>query len=173
VLNSVTKITIGRDSRMTVVTENNSNKRRISRAKSMSFRSVNLDQHQRNNKASVDVDMARLAREADLSMMPRRARQREARSKSANFDFTQIFNELSNLSKEVSKRLEDDDAEEPKVKPNKSHSLRQTAVKNATIGSKQQPSSSPVMLLRTPERLRDIRTLDAKLAAIKSDLDGN
>ena len=86
------------------------------------------------------------------------------------FDFTEIFDELSALSKDISKCLEDDDEKKEKIvgSSKKDVSLRQMAFRN---NAKTKDVGNPEIVGKS-ERLKDIRTLDAKLALIRDDLQG-
>jgi hypothetical protein len=94
----------------------------------------------------------------------------------SKFDFTEIFDELSALSKDISKSLETDDSETPVTKQSeaKDISLRHIAfMNNVKKASKESNAGHLVSSTKSSaDRLQDIKNLDAKLAAIRSDLEG-
>lgn len=110
------------------------------------------------------------------------------RASRISFDFTEIFDELSALSRDISKHLEDDDdfkdqaedGNKAPVQSKKDLSLRQLAFRNnAKVKDRLQPSIQELAdgvqseTVGKPERLRNIKSLDAKLAAIRDELQGS
>ncbi len=211
VLTSISRITIGHDSKMTILedgSKNNSNRR------STSFRSVSRSQSIRKEEASEDDDaevnatLAKLrpteqsgffpfhTRKMTTSVMkgnsPATARTPTgaARPPSLGFDFTEIFDELSALSHISRSLAADEESVDQQHHPmkdctNSGVSLRHMAlmrnakraeplkaIENTAKKEKSLQQKPFPLVINSPERLRDIRTLDAKLAAIKSDLEG-
>lgn len=199
VLTSVSRISIGPDSKLTVLTNGENRDGNSSRKKTMSFRSVQRKESilqrkvERTENKEVNETIARYMVEAEENIsqivkkkdrLNKSQRNGSALVSKSGYDFTEIFNELSALSHEISNCLEDKEEnkflEQIKSSTKKDVSLRQMAFKNAA--AKQMPlqdlsnSSMKSMALgariASPERLRDIKNLNAKLAAIRSDLEG-
>ena len=216
VLTSVSRISIGHDNKMTVITEgqniSNTPRTPVSRSKAMSFRSVQKNKNMlKRHRCEGDVDkrveesVIKLAaqssntlpfhtRKMTKSLMNIGGEEEEDRAKgelesktiATGLDFTELFDELSALSREITESLAQDEVEEYVELKDiaKDISLRKMAFKNnnaalartaVDVGEAEKLSKLEMTSnigIASPERLRDIRTLDAKLAAIRSDLEG-
>ena len=210
VLTSVSRITISKDS-MKVITEEvddaldgskgaNASKKGKSRLSGQSFRSVKRKEsllRSRNDTAEVErqinESVAKLNRDSS-KLVPFLTRKMASNSTNASgskmqtgFDFTEIFNQLSAISHDISRTMEKDKGKLPSVPktPMKKGdvSLRQLAFKNAVTANSEpmkhysEDISSHVVVINSstvgvasPERLKDMKKVNEKLEKIKTTL---
>lgn len=202
VLTSVTRITIGQDSKMTV-----NNVASVSRTKAMSFRSVkrkdSILQHRTDEKTSgmgckvaveLEETMTRLGAEGDRQVpfhtrkmtrcvmngtapgpadqSPKTTSSMKSSKHSNNgLGFTEIFEELTTLSKNITRTLEggdvdDDDDISDKTRRQDVSLPSVTACPTYSGGKVRSPN------VTMADKIRSTRSLDAKLAAIRKNLEG-